>query len=90
MSIKALFTLYRIAFAPALKPYRIGLLFTRNKGDIGAMFATERSNAPIFKVETHMSDRCSHYTVHLFVSVRKAIWYRVNIAKTRENLKLFG
>ena len=76
MSIKALFTLYRIAFAPALKLYRIGLLFTRKNGDFGAIFETER----IFNVESHISDRCSHqYTGYLSVSVRKAIWYRENI-----------
>ena len=76
MSIRALITLYRIAFAPALKPYRMGLLFTRKKGDFGAIFETKR----IFNVESHISDRCSHpYTGYLSVSVRKAIWYRVNI-----------
>ena len=31
--IKDTFTLYRLAFAAALKPYRIGPLFTRKNGD---------------------------------------------------------
>ena len=35
---KAMFTLYRIAFAPARKPYRIRLLFTHENGDFGANF----------------------------------------------------
>ena len=68
MSIRALITLYRIAFAPALKPYRMGLLFTRKNGHFGAIFETKR----IFNVESHISDRCSHpYTGYLSVSVRK-------------------
>ena len=42
---KAMFTLYRIAFAPTRKPYRIGLLlFTRHKnGDFGAISVRKRS-----------------------------------------------
>ena len=38
-----IFTLYRKGFAPAPKPYRIGLLFTHNNGDFGAISVTERS-----------------------------------------------
>ena len=33
--INAMLTLYRITLAPARKPYRIGLLFTHNNGDLG-------------------------------------------------------
>ena len=33
-------TLYRIAFAPVRKPYRIGLLFTHKSGDFGAISET--------------------------------------------------
>ena len=47
-----MFSLYLVAFAPAPKPYRIGLLFTHKNGDFGA----------ISKVESHISDRCAHYT----------------------------
>ena len=50
--VKAMFSLYLVAFAPAPKPYRIGLLFTHKNGDFGA----------ISKVESHISDRCAHYT----------------------------
>ena len=59
-----LFKRYRIAFAPARKSYRItGLLFTHKKGDFGAISVTERScAAPISKLESHISDRCSYYT----------------------------
>ena len=34
---KAIFTLYRIAFAPAGKPCWIELLFTHKNGDFGAI-----------------------------------------------------
>ena len=51
----------RITFAPARKPYRIGILFTQKNGDFGAISVTERSwAAPISKVESHISDSCSH------------------------------
>ena len=36
--------------------------------------------APISK-QSHISDRCSHYTEQLFVSAREAILYSVNIAE---------
>ena len=44
----AMFTLYRwyrIAFAPARKLLRTGLLFTHNNGDFGEIFVTERNMA---------------------------------------------
>ena len=64
--IKAMFTLYRIAFAPARKPYQILLLFTQKNGDLGVVSVMERScSGPIAKVERHISDRCSYYN-----------WYR--------------
>ena len=34
----AMFTLYRIVFAPTQKPYRIGLLFTHKNRDFGQVF----------------------------------------------------
>ena len=39
--LKAMFRLCLIAFALARKQYRIGLLFTYNKGDFGAISVTE-------------------------------------------------
>ena len=55
--------MYRIAFAPARKPYRIGILFTHKNGDFGAISVKERSCAPLIsKVEFHILDGCSHYT----------------------------
>ena len=59
-----MFTLYWIPFVPARKSYRtLGLLFTPNKGDFGAISVTELScAAPISKVESYISDRCSHDT----------------------------
>ena len=44
---KALFTLYRMSFAPARKPYRIGLLFTHTSSDFGANSVTKRSCATL-------------------------------------------
>ena len=60
--LMAVFTLYRIAFAPTRSPYRIGLLFTHKNG---AISVTERSGpAQISKVERHISDRlCTHFGV---------------------------
>ena len=58
-----MFTFYRVAFAPARKPYRIGLLFTHNNGDFGAISVTERSCPHVIsKLESHIWDKCSHYT----------------------------
>ena len=73
--------LYRIAFVPVRKPYRVGLSFTHNNGDFGAISARERScAAPISKVESHKSDRCSYYTTGPFVPAQKDIRYRLNTA----------
>ena len=48
-------------FRPSVRPYRIGLLFSHKNGDFGAISITQRSCAdPISKVESHISDRCSH------------------------------
>ena len=59
---KAMFTLSRIAFAQALKPYRTGLLFTHKNSDFGAISVTEKSCvAQISEVESRKSDRHSHY-----------------------------
>ena len=56
--LEAMFTLYPIAFASALKPYRIGLLFTHKNSDFGCISVTElRCAALISKVESHISDR---------------------------------
>ena len=58
-----MFIPYWIAFAPALKPYRIGFLFTHRNGDFGAISVTERScSATISKAESHISGRCSYNT----------------------------
>ena len=56
-----MFIPYRVAFAPALKPYRtLGLLFALNYGDSGAISVTEQSCAALIsKVESQISDRCS-------------------------------
>ena len=68
-----MFALHRIAFAPVRKPYRIGILFTHKNGDFDAISATERSRAALFsKAETHISNRCSYYTGHRFVSAPKS------------------
>ena len=45
-------------------------MFTHVKnGNLGKISVTERScTAPVFKVESHMLDKCSYYTGGLFVS----------------------
>ena len=59
-----MFTLHWIAFAPARRPYRIGHLFTHNKGDFGAISVIEPTKLPrvISKLESQIWDKCSHYT----------------------------
>ena len=60
---EAFFTLYQVAFTPAQKRYWIGFRFTHKNGDFGANSVMERCwVAPITKVESHISDRCSYYT----------------------------
>ena len=70
-----MFTLYWIALASAPKPYRIGLMLTHVKnGNLGKISVTERSfTASVFKVESHMLDKCSYYTGGFFVSSAKVI-----------------
>ena len=70
-----MFTLYRVDFVPATKPYRIGPLpLTHKNGNLGGISATERSRpVPISKVENHISDRCPYYNGYLFVFARKVI-----------------
>ena len=64
-------TLSRIAFALALKQYRIGLLFIYKNGDFGAISVTERNCAArISKVESQISDRCSYYIGYVLVLAR--------------------
>ena len=53
-----MFTVYRIAFASALKSYRIGFLFTHKHGDLGGISVTEQSCAALIsKVECRISDK---------------------------------
>ena len=82
-----MFTLYEIAFAATGIPHRIGLLFTHKSADFGAISVTKRSwAAPISKVESHISDRCSYFTGQLFESARTAIQYIVNSALVSRRL----
>ena len=42
----------------------MGVLFTHKNGDFSAISVTERGcAAPISRVESHVEDRCSYYTV---------------------------
>ena len=60
--MKAMFISYGIAIARARKPYQIGFLFADNNSYFGAITVTERSSiAPISKVVSRVSDRCSYY-----------------------------
>ena len=78
--IKAMFTLYRIAFAPARKPYQILLLFTQKNGDLGVVSVMERScSRPIAKVESHISDRCSYYNWYRYSCRQEKLASRCNL-----------
>ena len=63
-SCKATFTHHWITFVRGRKLYRIGLLFTHENGNFGAISVTERScTAPILRVKDHLSDKwCSYFT----------------------------
>ena len=51
-----MFTLYRIAFGPARKPYRLGLLFIHKNNDFGATSVAEQCcAAPISSDQTPVS-----------------------------------
>ena len=90
VSIKPIVTIYRIAFAPAQKPYWRGLLFTHENRDFGVFSVMKRSCAArISKVYSHNSIGSGiHYTGLLIVSAQKAIPYNVNIALIVEILRL--
>ena len=65
---------YSFCAGTKTKPFRMGHLFTHTKGDFGAISAmARRCAAPIFKVESRISDRFSHYIRKLFLSARKSI-----------------
>ena len=71
------FTVYQIAFVSLLKLYRKGLLFKNGCG--GAISVTERRcAAPISKVESHISDRCSYYPRQLSYRYEKLSGFLVS------------
>ena len=52
-------------YAPARKPYRIGLLFTHKNRDFGAISVTERiCAASISKAEIHTTQEAVQYSVN--------------------------
>ena len=66
--LQAMFTLYRKAFAPPRKSYRIGLLFTHKNRCGGAISVTKQScAAPISKVESQIAG--------LHVTSRRPCWW---------------
>ena len=69
------------SFCTGTKPYRIGILWTHENCDFGAISVKERSCAALTsKVESHISDRCSYYTGELLMSAQQSIRYHVKIA----------
>ena len=71
---RAMFTLYRIAFAPPRKSYRIERLFTHKNCFGGAISVTEQKCAtPICKVESQISKRCVHTISDSFCAATKII-----------------
>ena len=69
--LKALLTLYQLAFAQARKLFRIGFPFIHKVDDFGAISVTERSYAaPIsYTLERLMSNR--FWPLHFFGPSRK-------------------
>ena len=68
---------YQIAFAPARKPYCIGLLFTYTceNSDFGVISVLEQSCPMLIsRVESHILDRSSHSTREHFMLERKTNW----------------
>ena len=54
-------TLHWTVFSPAQESYQIRLLFLHKDCEIGAISVKEQScAAPIYKMESHVSDRCSY------------------------------
>ena len=53
MKCKAIRTLYRLAFAPARKPYQIGPLFTYKNGDFGAISLAYVKSQPASKLSIY-------------------------------------
>ena len=75
--IGQVFILYQITFAPPRKLYRIGLLFKNCCG--GAVSVMERRcAAPISRVESHISDRCSYYPRQLSYRYEKLSGFLVS------------
>ena len=69
-----MFTPCRIAFAPARKQYLIGVLFTHENGNFGAISVTGRGRAvQISKVESHISDIGFHTVPDTFSSRYKKV-----------------
>ena len=75
--LKALFTLYQLAFAQARKLFRIGFPFIHKVDDFGAISVTERSYAASISntVERHMSNR--FWPLHFFGPRRRGSEYVV-------------
>ena len=71
-------TLYRMAFAPARKPYGIELLFTHNNGDLGEISLTVRScAAPIkwrvtYRIGVHTGSESFSYRHETLSVIEKA------------------
>ena len=64
--ITTMFTLYRIAFAPAPKSYQISPLFTEKMGDFGAFLVWERSQSG----DSHNRQVFRLYLIAFFVPVQ--------------------
>ena len=74
-----MFTLYRIDFAQTRKPYRIGLLFTHNNGDFGAISVTKR-RCPALSLNWRVKYRISVHTIpHRFCADTKTIPDRASV-----------
>ena len=75
------FTLYRIDLAQTQKSYRVGLLFTHNNGDFGAISVTERS-CPALSLNWRVTYGISVHTIpDRFCTDTKTIPDRTSVHK---------
>ena len=82
IKVKAMFTVYRIAFAPPRKPYWMGLLYTQKNGCGGVISETERLAVPSRSLKWSWVTCWIHVGVHTLYrmasrSATKAIRYNV-------------
>ena len=83
-----MFSLYQVAFAPAWKPYRIGVLFTDKNGDFGTISVTKRSCAAPIPIngESDIGEVSILYQIPFRVGIRHTGFVQILIQNSRLHL----